>query len=176
MVGLSDISKFCCPNITTCFTSLSFTWLLQGHTTLHLTIKTFPDKSLQAAKLKKPMTSEVYSVPLTVACVASVSVWFRGKEIPRKGTFGFDRATFRAVFDSLSSFFSPKPHRNACYAGYVDRSLRFNDWSLGIHLEKHWDCLKFIFWVISSRQLDEHACEIWYLGTNKLQVAYNISF
>ena len=27
-----------------------------------------------------------------VACVASVSVWFRGKEIPRKGTFGFDRA------------------------------------------------------------------------------------
>ena len=28
----------------------------------------------------------------TLACVASVSVWFRGKEIPRKGTFGFDRA------------------------------------------------------------------------------------
>ena len=27
-----------------------------------------------------------------IACVASVSVWFRGKEIPRKGTFGFDRA------------------------------------------------------------------------------------
>ena len=27
-----------------------------------------------------------------LACVASVSVWFRGKEIPRKGTFGFDRA------------------------------------------------------------------------------------
>ena len=26
------------------------------------------------------------------ACVASVSVWFRSKEIPRKGTFGFDRA------------------------------------------------------------------------------------
>ena len=30
-----------------------------------------------------------------VACVASVSVWFRSKERPRKGTFGF-----------------------ACYAGY----------------------------------------------------------
>ena len=27
-----------------------------------------------------------------IACVASVSVWFRGKEIPRKGTFGFARA------------------------------------------------------------------------------------
>ena len=27
-----------------------------------------------------------------VACVASVSVWFRSKEIPRKGTFGMDRA------------------------------------------------------------------------------------
>ena len=45
-------------------------------------------------------------------CVASVSVWFRSKEIPRKRTFGFDRArndtcaTFLAVFDSRSSFFS----------------------------------------------------------------------
>ena len=28
----------------------------------------------------------------TLACVASVSVWFWRKEIPRKGTFGFDRA------------------------------------------------------------------------------------
>ena len=29
------------------------------------------------------------------------------------------RATiFRVVFDSRSSFFAPKPHRNACYAGY----------------------------------------------------------
>ena len=27
-----------------------------------------------------------------VACVASVSVWFRSKERPRKGTFDFDRA------------------------------------------------------------------------------------
>ena len=27
-----------------------------------------------------------------IAYVASVSVWFRSKEIPRKGTFGFDRA------------------------------------------------------------------------------------
>ena len=55
--------------------------------------------------------------------VLSVSVWFRSKELPRKGTFGFNRArnetraTFLAVFDSRSSFFSPEPHRNACYAG-----------------------------------------------------------
>ena len=27
-------------------------------------------------------------------------------------------ATFHVVFDSGSSFFVPKPHRNACYAGY----------------------------------------------------------
>ena len=65
------------------------------------------------------------TVPQFVACVASVSVWFWSKEIPRKGTFGFDRARnetraiFLAVFDSRSSFFSPKPHRNACYAGYT---------------------------------------------------------
>ena len=25
---------------------------------------------------------------------------------------------FRTVFDSRSSFFAPKPHGNACYAGY----------------------------------------------------------
>ena len=30
----------------------------------------------------------------------------------------FTCATFRAVFDSCSSFFTPKPHRNACHAGY----------------------------------------------------------
>ena len=30
--------------------------------------------------------------PAEIDCVASVSVWFRSKEIPRKGTFGFDRA------------------------------------------------------------------------------------
>ena len=30
----------------------------------------------------------------------------------------FTYAIFRAVFDSRSSFFAPKPHGNACYAGY----------------------------------------------------------
>ena len=74
-----------------------------------------------------------------LACVASVSVWFRSKERPRNGILGFGRARnekraksflssppppcsftyviFRAVFDSRSSFFAPKPHGNACYAG-----------------------------------------------------------
>ena len=37
----------------------------------------------------------------------------------------FTGATFLAVFDSRSSFFSPKPHRNACYAGYSDLRLAF---------------------------------------------------
>ena len=31
----------------------------------------------------------------------------------------FTCAIFRAVFHSCSSFFAPKPHRNACYAGYL---------------------------------------------------------
>ena len=32
--------------------------------------------------------------PAEIDCVASVSVWFRSKEIPRKGTFGIDRARY----------------------------------------------------------------------------------
>ena len=54
-----------------------------------------------------------------IACVASVSVWFRSKEKPRDGILGFGGARnetcaiFRAVFDSRSSFFAPKPHGNA---------------------------------------------------------------
>ena len=52
-----------------------------------------------------------------VACVASVSVWFRSKERPRSGIFGFDRAKngLCAVLVSRSSFSAPKPHGNACF-------------------------------------------------------------
>ena len=32
-------------------------------------------------------------------------------------------AIFRVVFDSCSSFFATKPHRNACYAGYPSRGI-----------------------------------------------------
>ena len=50
----------------------------------------------------------------------------------RNGIFGFDharnemRTIFRMVFDSCSVFFTPKPHKNACYAGYeiISLSLR----------------------------------------------------
>ena len=72
-----------------------------------------------------------------LACVASVSVWFRSKEWPRNGISvlaaremkqepktesprsprSFTYAIPRAVFDSRSSFFAPKPYGNACYAG-----------------------------------------------------------
>ena len=31
----------------------------------------------------------------------------------------FTCAIFCVVFDSCSSFFAPKPHRNTCYAGYI---------------------------------------------------------
>ena len=37
-----------------------------------------------------------------LACVASVSVWFRSKEIPRKGTFGFDRERNELTGESKS--------------------------------------------------------------------------
>ena len=40
-----------------------------------------------------------------LACVASVSAWFRSKKRPRNGI-------------CFSLFFAPKPHGNACYAGY----------------------------------------------------------
>ena len=78
----------------------------------------------------------VFLFARVLACVASVSVWFRTKERPRNGILGFRRARnetrakkwkwgegegpslprsftyaiFRAVFDSRSSFFAPKPH------------------------------------------------------------------
>ena len=87
----------------------------------------------------------VFLFARVLACVASVSVWFRTKERPRNGILGFGRARnetrakkwkwgegegpslprsytyaiFRAVFDFRSSFFAPKPHGNACYAGYT---------------------------------------------------------
>ena len=78
-----------------------------------------------------------------VFVVARVSVWFRGdrarnemrtKKWKREEGEGkkaslflssplpprsFACAIFRAVFDSRSSFFAPKPHRNACYACYL---------------------------------------------------------
>ena len=89
-----------------------------------------------------------------LACVASVSTWFRSKERPvlaarkikrepkneRGGGEGnlsspsplrpFTCAIFRAVFDFRSSFFAPKPHGDACYGGY-DRVI-FSDLILGL--------------------------------------------
>jgi len=59
-----------------------------------------------------------------LACVASVSVWFRSKE---RGTRVEDRAKNGSRFISRPakteipvswSFFAPKPNGNACYAGY----------------------------------------------------------
>ena len=44
----------------------------------------------------------------------SASVSFLSSPPPSRS---FTCAIFRAVFDSCSSFFAPKPHRNACYAG-----------------------------------------------------------
>ena len=88
-----------------------------------------------------------------LGCVACVSGNFRSKERPRSGIFGFGCARnetrakkwkrgwgrerkeksshplppcaiFRAVFVSRSSFFSPKSHGNARYAGYCGFGFR----------------------------------------------------
>ena len=56
------------------------------------------------------------------------SGWFsKSRGLPASVSFlssppplrSFTCAIFRAVFDSRSSCFAPKPHGNACYAGYV---------------------------------------------------------
>ena len=51
----------------------------------------------------------------------SASVSFLSSPPPPRS---FTCAIFRAVFDSCSSFFAPKPHRNACYAGYIPREFQ----------------------------------------------------
>ena len=71
-----------------------------------------------------------------IARVASLSVWFRNKERPRNEILGFGRARhetraikcaiLRALFDSGSSFFAPKPHLNACYAGQTRNALNIS--------------------------------------------------
>ena len=51
----------------------------------------------------------------------SASVSFLSSPPPPRS---FTCAIFRAVFDSRSSFFAPKPHGNACYAGYERGHVR----------------------------------------------------
>ena len=51
----------------------------------------------------------------------SASVSFLSTPPPPRS---FTCAIFRAVFDSCSSFFAPKEHRNACYAGYRSPDLK----------------------------------------------------
>ena len=51
--------------------------------------KVFPVKALQL----EPLVNDHLLSPVSdLACVASISVWFRSKEIPRKGTFGIPRS------------------------------------------------------------------------------------
>ena len=51
----------------------------------------------------------VFNIPGLSASVSFLS----SPPSPRSFTY----AVFRAIFDSRSSFFAPKPHGNACYAG-----------------------------------------------------------
>ena len=56
----------------------------------------------------------------------------------------FTCAIFRAFFDSCSSFFAPKPHGNACYAGYITQFECFTDLNL----------FKYAFNVIQNWETD----------------------
>ena len=70
------------------------------------------------------------------------------------------RSIFRAVFGSLSSFFSPKPHGNACYAGYIHSYMikfwlndkRYNDvtFSLVINSVSFFLSEEAFFWPINT--------------------------
>ena len=73
-----------------------------------------------------------------LACVASVSVWFRskqrGKRVKESAKNGAsERAESRFISCAVKtenslpwSFFAPKPNRNACYAGYAAIGLSHN--------------------------------------------------
>ena len=64
----------------------------------------------EGMKLRHDRPSERFSKSRGLS--ASVS-FLSSPPPPRSSTY----AIFCAVFDSRSSFFAPKPHRNACYAG-----------------------------------------------------------
>ena len=49
----------------------------------------------------------------------------KGSFPPHLLPWSFTGAIFRAVFDSRSSFFAPKPHGKACYAGYIFSDVIF---------------------------------------------------
>ena len=147
--------------------------------------------------LYSKLGTHVALVWFTLACVASVSFRFHSKERPRKGIFGFGRAgfsvffprprtcaIFRAVFESRSSFFAPKPHGNACYAGqaYVKLyhvtkfpfNLSFTDHyfytsliKIFTHFFSHKNCFEVFlsahFVVLRNSQLESDVCRFSYV-------------
>ena len=50
------------------------------------------DRTNELDDLTQSLSLRFPTVTIMCSLVASVSVWFRSKERPRKGTFGFDRA------------------------------------------------------------------------------------
>ena len=52
---------------------------------------------------------------------------------PREKWNESQKLIFRAAFDSRSSFFAPKPHGNACYAGYRVANEEWNLSTLGVY-------------------------------------------
>jgi len=105
------------------------------------------------AKLRRNLPSN-YCEIRTLACVASVSVGFGSKELPREKWSeervkeGGERPlVFHATFLSSHfsrgqntenpvprSFFAPQPHGNACYAGYSNSLAIFQSRPQGLLL------------------------------------------
>jgi len=80
-----------------------------------------------------------------LACVASVSVRFGSKELQCENFIFGSLPIFRAGKTPKIPFFAPKPHRNACYAGYetpgVSDACRCIHWYLmSISVIRHGSC------------------------------------
>ena len=52
---------------------------------------------------------------------------------PREKWNESQKLIFRGAFDSRSSFFAPKPHGKACYAGYQVANEEWNLSTLGVY-------------------------------------------
>ena len=93
-----------------------------------------------------------------LACVASVSVLFRSKGRPKNASRFISRA---AKTENLvpRSFFAPKQHGNACYAGYGPAGVELTtsrvtsrcgstNWATGARCRRRCSCLRSLIFTV----------------------------
>ena len=68
-------------------------------------------------------------------------------------------AIFPAIFDSCSSFFAPKPHRNACYAGYTVGKIMLRHFTKNMYGE-YGECVKAVHKKVHLVKLRGKGCSI----------------